>query len=207
MYHLLEASFFATIALPAVYYFTRIENHEIQSAIASAVAFSFLAFAATYKLVPMFSWYLARRGLKGKDYGRRGTPQENEEMYVQGTTDNRTVHFYYFSQILTLFSTISLSPPPPFYPLSLSPSAVGLVCAAVYLTIVIATQLYSARGHPEMVRKTQQEQSSFITILSHTNFTSLPPLSSPPLYSLPYPLFFLISSWPIIMLLYFQSVS
>jgi hypothetical protein len=94
--YLLEASFFATIALPAIYYFTRIENHEIQSAIASAVAFSFLAFAATYKLVPMFSWYLARRGLKGKDYGRRGTPQENEEMYVIGATHGHSLLTFHF---------------------------------------------------------------------------------------------------------------
>jgi hypothetical protein len=79
---ILEASFFALISLPAVYFYTRIDSIEIRGAISTAVAFSFLAFAATYRLVPMFSWYLARRGLKGKDMGRRGTPQENEEMCV-----------------------------------------------------------------------------------------------------------------------------
>ena len=28
----------------------------------------------------MFSWYLERRGLKGKDMGRRGTALEDKEM-------------------------------------------------------------------------------------------------------------------------------
>ena len=78
----LERAFFLVISLPALYYYSRIEKDEIRVSIATAAAFSFLAFAATHTLVPLFSWYLARRGLKGRDMGRRGTPLENVELCV-----------------------------------------------------------------------------------------------------------------------------
>jgi hypothetical protein len=81
MRHLPEAFAFFLLAGPAAYYFTHVEG-SVQRQLAHAAGFSLLAFFATVWLIPIISNYLLRRGLKGRDMGRRGTPQEAVEVCV-----------------------------------------------------------------------------------------------------------------------------
>lgn len=76
----LEAAALAVVAVPAGYLYTTIESAAVRGQLAAAAGVSFVAFLATLWLVPLFGRYLARRGLRGKDMGRRGTPKEHEEM-------------------------------------------------------------------------------------------------------------------------------
>ena len=79
-FRLLEPLALLAISLPALALFARIEDASIRASLAAAAGFAAVACAATLWLVPMFSWYLERRGLKGKDMGRRGTALEDKEM-------------------------------------------------------------------------------------------------------------------------------
>ena len=78
-----ETLIFLTCCLPAVYYYTQISSPDVQAQLLRAAAFSALAFASTLWLIPIISSFLWRRGLKGRDMGRRGTPQEAVEMCAE----------------------------------------------------------------------------------------------------------------------------
>ena len=75
-----EALALSGLLAPALYLFSLISSADVRSSLLAAAASSVVAFALTLWLVPLFAAYLARRGLKGRDMGRRGTPKEAEEM-------------------------------------------------------------------------------------------------------------------------------
>ena len=75
----LEAAGLALLALPALALALHV-HPSAHAQLLAAAGFAVVAYIATSVLVPHFSWYLERRGLKGKDMGRRGTPDEHKEM-------------------------------------------------------------------------------------------------------------------------------
>ena len=77
----LEPAFFALLCAPAAYYWTTVRP-AAQAQLASAALFAALAFASTYYLIPALGPRFLARNLKGKDMGRRGTPEEHVEMCV-----------------------------------------------------------------------------------------------------------------------------
>jgi hypothetical protein len=77
-----EASFFLLLSLPAAHFYSLIEA-PVRRQLSYAAGFALLAFFATCWLVPIISAYLMRRGLKGRDMGRRGTRDEAKEMCVR----------------------------------------------------------------------------------------------------------------------------
>ena len=80
MLSLLEILALCALLAPALYLFSLISSASVSASLLAAAASSLVAFALTLWLVPMFAVYLARKGLKGRDMGRRGTPREAEEM-------------------------------------------------------------------------------------------------------------------------------
>ena len=78
----LEPAFFALLCAPAAYYWTTVRP-AAQAQLASAALFAALAFASTYYLIPALGPRFLARNLKGKDMGRRGTPEEHVEMCVR----------------------------------------------------------------------------------------------------------------------------
>ena len=126
---LLETAFFAALCVPAAFLILQVPD-SARTSLLYAAGFSALAFVATSVLVPHFSWFLEKRGLKGKDMGRRGTPDEHREMcVVVAARAPRVPHTRARASL-----TPTARPPLP------SPSAVGLVCSAVFLAVVIPTQ-------------------------------------------------------------------
>ena len=77
-----EASFFLLLSLPAAHFYSLIEA-PVRRQLSYAAGFALLAFFATCWLVPIISAYLMRRGLKGRDMGRRGTRDVAKEMCVR----------------------------------------------------------------------------------------------------------------------------
>ncbi len=67
-------------AAPAVYFFTKIQDEGVQRSLLYAVAVGIAAFATTVVTIPAVAGYFSRKGLKGRDMGRRGTADENKEM-------------------------------------------------------------------------------------------------------------------------------
>ena len=45
-------------------------------------ALGVLGYLGTYRLVPNIKYYMLKRGICGKDLGKKGTERENEDMYV-----------------------------------------------------------------------------------------------------------------------------
>jgi hypothetical protein len=79
-----ELAGLAATCAPAVFYFSRIQSAEVQSQVLYSCAVAVLAFATTYVTIPRVSEYFSRKGLKGRDMGRRGTKDEAKEMCVGG---------------------------------------------------------------------------------------------------------------------------
>ena len=130
----LEPAFFALLCAPAAYYWTTVRP-AAQAQLASAALFAALAFASTYYLIPALGPRFLARNLKGKDMGRRGTPEEHVEMCVPARpTPGAQAR-----------PTARPQPPPPSHPTPPhppcpSPSGVGLVCAVVFLICVTLSQ-------------------------------------------------------------------
>ena len=80
-YAWLEPAFFALLCAPAAYYWTTVRA-AAQQQLASAALSALLAFASTYYLIPALGPRFLARNLKGRDMGRRGTPDEALEMCV-----------------------------------------------------------------------------------------------------------------------------
>ena len=76
----LEALFCVACVVPAAYLYAHIADGAVRTQLAVTAGYSVLAYFATVWLVSVFSSYLSRRGLKGRDMGRRGTPLEHVEM-------------------------------------------------------------------------------------------------------------------------------
>jgi hypothetical protein len=139
----LEPAFFALLCAPAAYYWTTVRP-AAQAQLASAALFAALAFASTYYLIPALGPRFLARNLKGKDMGRRGTPEEHVEMCVappaadpassaQGVAPPARLH-------RLPFPLTRLTPPRPPTHAPASPSGVGLVCAVVFLICVTLSQ-------------------------------------------------------------------
>lgn len=77
----LEAGALLGCAAPAAYFASR-ASAPVAAVLARSAALSLLALGATHYGVPTAAAYLARRGIKGRDMGRRGTPAEAVEMCV-----------------------------------------------------------------------------------------------------------------------------
>jgi hypothetical protein len=77
---LLELAGFGLVVLPAATFYSQIKSDETRNTIAYSCGISLLAFVTTLVLVPIMAPYFSRKGLKGKDMGRRGTPDEAKEM-------------------------------------------------------------------------------------------------------------------------------
>lgn len=77
---ILEAVLFFTALAPATYFASQIQDSNIRRQLAFAAGVSVCTFLVTKWLLPNVATYLLRRGLKGKDMGRRGTPREHEEI-------------------------------------------------------------------------------------------------------------------------------
>ena len=77
----LEPAFFLILCLPAAYYWTTVQPAQ-QQQLTLALLFSLAAFASTYYLIPALGPRFLARNLKGRDMGRRGTPDEALEMCV-----------------------------------------------------------------------------------------------------------------------------
>lgn len=75
-----DALLLAALAAPLSWLFLQIRDNLVSTQLIQTAILSFVCFGATVIAVPQLSSYLHRRGLKGKDFGRRGTPSENEEM-------------------------------------------------------------------------------------------------------------------------------
>jgi UDP-N-acetylglucosamine--dolichyl-phosphate N-acetylglucosaminephosphotransferase len=69
----------ATLA-PACYFGAHIADTNIQKQLLFSLASSVCCFLVTKWLVPNIAQYLSRKGLKGRDMGRRGTPSETTEI-------------------------------------------------------------------------------------------------------------------------------
>ena len=63
--------------IPSVIAITRINNEATLIAIAFSVVISAIGFFATSSLIPVFAEYTLKRGLGGKDFGKRGTDRED----------------------------------------------------------------------------------------------------------------------------------
>lgn len=80
----IEISGLVALAAPASYLlFTSDIATDLKSQLLFSAAVSICAFATTVVAVPALAEYFSRKGLKGRDLGRRGTPQEKDEMYVK----------------------------------------------------------------------------------------------------------------------------
>jgi hypothetical protein len=75
-----EAGGLVLLFAPALYLFSQIPSEEAKSAIVYALGTAVLAFAVTLVTIPAVAEYFSRKGLKGRDMGRRGTPDEQKEM-------------------------------------------------------------------------------------------------------------------------------
>ena len=80
MLSLFEIGSLLAVCVPSALLWRSIHDEAVRGLLAVAGGFAFLSFLATLCLVPLFAPYLSRRGLKGRDMGRRGTPQEAVEM-------------------------------------------------------------------------------------------------------------------------------
>jgi len=79
---LLEVGALLGCAAPAAYFASR-ASAPVAAELARSAGLALLALAATHVGVPAAAAYLLRRGLKGRDMGRRGTPAEAVEMCVR----------------------------------------------------------------------------------------------------------------------------
>ncbi len=76
----LEVGGFAALLLPAAYLYTRVGDAGVQAQLLFCAAVAVCAFFTTATVVPNMAAYFSRKGLKGRDLGRRGTPQADVEM-------------------------------------------------------------------------------------------------------------------------------
>jgi hypothetical protein len=103
-----ETAAFVALSYPAFYFYSHIaETEPAARQLTLAAGLSLLAFLATLWLVPIISRYLTRRGLKGRDMGRRGTPDESKEVCVRLGARGSTCHHR------TLCVALSAHPCPP----------------------------------------------------------------------------------------------
>lgn len=65
---------------PAAYLLSQISNEKVKIFLCWAIVASLFCYCTTIFLIPKISHYLLQRGLKGKDYGRRGTHDEHTEI-------------------------------------------------------------------------------------------------------------------------------
>ncbi len=77
----LEAGAWGLLALPAAsLLLTRVASEEARGLVLYSAAVAVLAFLTTLVTVPAVAPYFSRKGLKGRDMGRRGTADESKEM-------------------------------------------------------------------------------------------------------------------------------
>jgi len=77
---LFELTALGLIFLPAITLTNSLVSIDTKNSIYYSVLVGCLAFFCSYMIIPTVSEYFSRKGLKGKDMGRRGTPDENKEM-------------------------------------------------------------------------------------------------------------------------------
>jgi hypothetical protein len=92
MSSILTAGAAAAALSPAAYYLSRIASPDVRRDVLYAAAVAAAAFVTTVVTVPAVAPYFSRKGLKGKDMGRRGTPDEHKEMCVPGRADSLGRH-------------------------------------------------------------------------------------------------------------------
>lgn len=78
----LRALSWGTLALPLIYLFGRISDASIRYVLQWSALVALVAYLASDVLIPKLQDYLLKRGLKGKDMGRKGTKDEDKDMYV-----------------------------------------------------------------------------------------------------------------------------
>ena len=66
--------------LPSVVCLINLKDHHTWSVVLWSVAISIVGFFLTNQLIPIFSQYTLKRGLCGKDLGKRGTPNESKDV-------------------------------------------------------------------------------------------------------------------------------
>ena len=66
--------------VPSIVAFYHIENPEVQRVYVVSVLVSLCGFLLTTTLVPVMAEYTAKKGLSGKDLGKRGTAQEDKQV-------------------------------------------------------------------------------------------------------------------------------
>ena len=77
----LEAGGFALLYLPAAHLLlNHVTSEEIKAQVLYSAAVAVFAFLTTLVTVPAVAPYFSRKGLKGRDMGRRGTQDEAKEM-------------------------------------------------------------------------------------------------------------------------------
>lgn len=77
---LFELAALGVIFAPAITLTNSIVSIETRESIYYSIVVGCFAFLTSYMIIPSVSEYFSRKGLKGKDMGRRGTPDESKEM-------------------------------------------------------------------------------------------------------------------------------
>lgn len=68
--------------IPSIIAFYYVSNEEVHRTIAILLPIAIFGYFLTSSLIPVIGEYTKKRGLSGKDLGKKGTPNESRDMYV-----------------------------------------------------------------------------------------------------------------------------